>query len=670
MLQIRMLNGLDVAKAGRPVRFSTRKVAALLALLAIRPGVAVPRARLAAMLWPESSEAAARTSLRQALTALRRDLGDTEGALIRTEGDGIMLPTDSVESDVARLEAALAGRSRLQDAAALHAGDLLDGLDAASEPFESWRRAEGARLRDRLVSALTSSLSQAANEEEVLALGEALLALEPAAEEAHQALMRAHLARGALGAAMRQYERCRDVLRREFGVPPSPETEALHRRIRAPRSPEGERRPTLAVLAFTDLSDDPSQSWFAQALAEDLTAELGRFRVLRVIAAASVRVVQPHALSPREVAERLGAHYLLTGSVRRGAGQVRLATDLTDALEGRHLWSQRLDLPAERLQAVMGEMVPAIAGTLAKRLEHNIVQDARTKPVNDLQAWECWLRGLSLLRTGAPEHLTEAEALFTRALVLEPGFARAEAGLSLIHFNEWSCLAWDQWDRREKGAYAHALRAVELDPDDSLAHFILGRVLLYRRDFARGEHHLARAEALNPNDADMQTQFALTHCMLGRPELGRQAAVLAARLNPFHDDWYFAYAAVPEFFLGNYEAALGLMHRAPEVATDVDAYRASAKAHLGRMVEARTALDRFLAKFRERITFGRAAEPGEEARWLAHVNPLLRPQDLARLLEGVRLAGLAVPEDVLPGPPSPSAERATTRGPRRPVSAG
>lgn len=661
MLRVRMLGGFGAECSGRQVRFSTRKVAALLALLALRPGTAVPRARLAAMLWPEAAEGAARTSLRQGLATLRRDLGDAEGRILRAEGDAMLLPAELVDCDAARLEAVLAAPGVAAEIAALYAGDLLDGLDAGAEPFEEWRRAEAARLRDRATTALAAALGRAGDEEAV-APAEALLALEPTAEEAHQALIRAQLARGALGAAMRQYERCRDALARELGVPPSPETEALRRRIRAPR-PAEDSRPTLAVLPFVDLSEDPAQAWFARAFAEDLTAELGRFRMLRVIAAASAMAVQLNSVSPQEAADRLGARYVLTGSVRRGGAQVRLAADLSDAQEGRHLWSQRLDLPAERLQEAADGLVAAVAGTLTKRLEHDLVQEARAKPAADLRAWECWLRGLHLLRSGMPEHEGQAEALFARALEIDPGFARAEAGLSLAHFNEWSCMAWDRWAERERGAYAHAMRAVELDPADPLAHLILGRVLLYRRDFAKGEHHLGHAEALNPNDADLQTQLALTHCVLGRAERGREAAALAARLNPFHDDWYYAYAAMPEFFLGAYEAAIALGCRAPEIAADMDAYRAAAEAHLGRVAEARAAIERFRAKFRERITFGREPEPGEPARWLAHVNPFARTEDLARLLEGVRLAGLEVPEDLLPGPISPA--RPLVRGAAR-----
>lgn len=639
-LRLSLLGGFAAERENGRLRPTTRKAAALLALLGLRPGIPVPRARIAALLWPESGEAAARTSLRQALALLRKDLG--EGApLPVAEGDTLLLPADRVTSDVAAFERALADPARLAEAAALHAGELLAGFDAGSDAFEQWRRDEATRLRDRLAAALDTALAQAEGAA-AIPLAAALLAIEPASEEAHQALIRAHLAEGALGAAMRQYAKCREALQREFGVPPSPATEALRARIRAPQPREtaAEDRPTLAVLPFTDLSDDPAHGWLAQAFAEDLTAALSRFRVLHVVAAASVAAAHEPGAPMAETAARLGARYLLTGSLRRAGTQVRLTADLTDTREGRHLWSQRLDLPADRLPAIEDEMVAAVAGALAKRLEQNLVREARLRPAADLRAWECWLRGLFLLRTGEETHAREAEALFRRALDLDPGFARAEAGLSLVNFNDWSCMAWDRWAEREHGAFTHAQRAVALDEADPLAHMILGRIFLYRCDFDRADHHLARAEALNPHDADLQTQLALAHCLLGRPERGRDAAALAVRLNPFHDDWYFAYAAIPAFCTGDYGGALTLADRAPEIATDLEAWRASALAHLGRFEDAAAALARFRANFRRRITFGREPDAGEAAQWLARVNPFRRVEDLERLMAGVRCAGL------------------------------
>ena len=654
-LRVRLLGGYVVEFAGRRIVPSTRKAAALLAILASRPGVAQPRARLADLLWPRSPEEQARTSLRQALAQLRRDLSEAGEFPIEAQTDGLRLRPGRTAVDLAALDAALAAGTPegAVEAATLYAGDLLEGFTLDEQPFEEWHRAEAMALRTRVLRALGGALdrSVAAGDSEVAStIGERLLTLEPTSEETHQALMRLHLGRGALGAAMRQYERCREALATELGVPPSAETEALRRRIRARpavaeaaaagmRTEDAAALPALAVLPFANLSEDPAQAWFARGFAEDLSRELSRFRPLRVISALSSFGADP-AAPPRETAERLGARYLLTGSVRRGATSLRLAAELVDAEAGRQLWAQRYDLPLASLFDAQDEIAAAVAAALAVRIDEDQLHHARRKAPSDLRAYECWLRGVALLRSGTPESHAAARALFERALGLDPGFARAEAGLSLAWFNEWTCLAWDRWEETAAGAFDHARRAVALDESDHVAHFILGRVLLYRRDFTRAEHHIERAEALNPNDADTLAQLALAHAYLGRPDHGIACGRLAMQLNPFHDDWYFAFATVPIFFARQPEAALPLALKAPDIAADMRAFIAAAHAHLGQMEEARSQLERFLIVFRQRILFGREPKPDEPVRWLLHVNPTRREEDRTYLLEGLRLAGL------------------------------
>lgn len=669
MIDIRLLGGFSVAAEGRALMPSTRKAAALLAYLAHRPGVAQPRARLADLLWPRSPEVQARTSLRQALAQLRRDLAPAGELPIEARGDTLRLLPEGATVDVVALEAVLDGEPTPEDAeraAALYRGDFLDGFGPDEEPFEEWRRAEAARLRGRTLHALGRLLDRLVATGEVeaaLAVGERLLALEPTTEEAHQALIRLQLDRGALGAAMRQYERCRDALSTELGVPPSAETEALRRRIQArparPRMEElgaaepedGAALPTLAVLPFANLSEDPSRAWFARGFAEDLSGELSRFRSLRVISAFSSFIPDP-AAPLKETARQLGARYLLTGSVRRGAESLRLAAELVDAEAGRQLWTQRYDVPLDGLFEAQDSIAASVAAALALRIEGDQLHHARRKAPGDLRAYECWLRGIALLRTASPDSHAEARLLFGRALQLDPGFARAEAGLSLSWFNEWSCLSWHRWEETEAAAFEHARRAVALDETDHVAQFILGRVLLYRRDFARGDHHLTRAEALNPNDADMLVQFALARSYLGEPERGLAAGRLAMRLNPFHDEWYFAYLAVALFYLRRPAEALAAAARSPEIAVDMAAYRAAAHAHLGEREEAERQLARFLEVFRRHVAPGEETAPTEILDWLLRVNPLQREEDQAYLVEGLRLAGLPAK---LP-PPRPGRE--------------
>ncbi|HEX7127581.1 MAG TPA: BTAD domain-containing putative transcriptional regulator, partial [Thermodesulfobacteriota bacterium] len=556
-----------------------------------------------------------------------------------------------VEDDVAALEAALAdgGTAALASAAALYTGDFLEGFALDEEPFEDWRRREAARLRARTLDGLGRLLHryvEAGDAEAALALGERLLALDPAAEETHRALMRLHIDRGALGAAMRQYERCRAALEAELGVPPSAETEALRRQIRPRPQGPSERadpaRPIVAVLPFANLSEDPAQGYFARGFAEDVLRELSRFRSLGVIASQSSFAVDPH-LPPAEIGERLGARYLLFGSVRKpaaAAGSVRIGAELVDAETGRYVWTHRYDVAADALFDTQDDIVRGVVAGLALRIDEAELGRVRTRRLGDLGAYDCWLKGLESLRRGTLESHGEARALFQRALEADPRFARAHAGLSLAHFNDWSCHAWDHWDECERLAFHHAAEAVALDDADHVTQFILGRILIYRREFERGEWHLDRAYALNPNDAHILTHMALARAYLGQADRGIEAARTAMRLNPFHDDWYFALAAAPHFVGRRLEEAVSLALRAPDAAVDVRAYLAAALAHLGRTDEARRYLDGFLRLFRTKITAGREPEPDEPGRWLLHVNPFKREEDRAYLLAGLEKAGM------------------------------
>src|SRR3546814_12285090 len=110
---------------------------------------------------------------------------------------------------------------------------------------------------------------------------------------------------------------------------------------------------------------------------------------------------------------------------------------------------------------------------------------------------DCWLRGTACLRRGTYESHAEAQRFFERALEIDPQFARAYAGLSLTHFNEWSCLAWDRWAEKESKAFEYASRAVALDESDSATQFILGRILLYRREFERSEERRVGKECVS-----------------------------------------------------------------------------------------------------------------------------------------------------------------------------
>ncbi|MGB5831997.1 MAG: BTAD domain-containing putative transcriptional regulator [Thiohalocapsa sp.] len=662
-LHIQVLGGLRVERNGATIPLPTRKAAALLAIVAMPPGTLITRDRLADLLWSRSAQAQARGSLRQAVAQLRKALGDESGSLIETVGNGLRLASQGVEVDAVTLERALTAGSPadLERAERLHRGEFLEGLAIEEPAFEAWRTTEARRLHLRVLRGLQALLAHQVDQgdlEASLDLGERLVQMEPLAEETYQALMRLHLGRGALGPAMREYQRCRAVLKASLGVGPSVDTEALRQAIRArppaPDATDAGALPVIAVLPFTDAGtdsgggthEDARGQYFVRGFTEDVVSALSRFRSLRVISAQSSFAEADLQASPREIGEGLGARYLLLGSLGRGKDQMRLCSELLDVRSGHLVWSERDEVSTTRLPETRDAIARGVAAALAARIDGDLLRQAMRKPLDSLEVYDCWLRGMARLREGTPESLAGGRPLFRRALELDPGFARAHSGLSLTYFNEWSCLAWQRWHQDEHMAFEHARDGAALDETDHVTHFVLGRVLLYRREFARAERHMDRAEALNPNDADMLAQLAIADAFIGRAERGIERIDLAIRLNPYHDDWYFAYAVYPNFMAGRLETAIAFGLKAPYVATDVTAYLAAATAQLGQMDAARRHLASFREMFRRNIKQGQEPAADEPMRWLLHVNPFSRIEDARFWAEGLARAGLVVPDDL------------------------
>jgi TolB-like protein/DNA-binding SARP family transcriptional activator len=662
-LDITLLGGFQAKADGQPLALPTRKAEALLAFLALKPGVARRRERIAATLWSRSGEAQARGSLRQTLTTLRKALQPAGIPGIISDGDTLHLDPEGVSVDAALLDAALSNGSQaeLARAARLYGGDLLDGFALAEEPFEDWLAAERTRIREGAIEAMRRLLdhhAEAGETDEGLALGERLLALDPTVEAAHRAMMRLHAAAGGRSAVVKQYRRCRDALSRELQVEPEPATEALYRELvggdgaaepagDAPRpapvkSLVARSKPAIAVLPFANLSGDEAQTYFAQGLAEDIITQLSRFPSIEVIARNSSFAFAGKDAPVTKIANDLSVGYLLEGSVRSAGETLRITAQLVDGASERQLWADRYDIARTQLFEVQDDITAHVVGALAVKIDDATLERARHAPDESLQAHHLCLRGQELLRRGTVEADDEARGLFEQALAVDPHYARAYVGLSMSHFNEWSCQAWDKWDEKERAAYETARRAIELDDDDPMAHAILGKILLYRRQFGEAERHMERALALNPNDTEVMALIGLSYAYLGRAEEGVELCKKAIRLNPFHPEWYVGSLAFALFFARRIEEAIAISGSAPVAYVDQPALMAAGFAHAGMINKAQECAALFLKEFQTKITFGRAPGPGEPVRWVLHVNPFLRPEDADYLTEGMAKAGLAV----------------------------
>jgi TolB-like protein len=421
----------------------------------------------------------------------------------------------------------------------------------------------------------------------------------------------------------------------------------------------------IAFAPFENLSGDRTQDYFVRGFVEDVATELSRFGTVEVLHPSAVAA----SLATRAAGShrRLPADHIVHGSVRRVGETVRVSVQLVNVANGRQVWADRYDATARDLHAVQDAIAARIARTLAVQADEVRLDVARRAPLGSLDVYDCWLRGLDCLRTGTIEADAEARRCFERALEMDPTYARGYAGLSLSHFNEWSCQAWVRWDEKERLAHDYAQRAAALDASDAMVQVVLGRILVYRHRYDEAAHHLERALQLNPNDTDVLVHASLAQTYLGDPQAALETANKAMRLNPMYPAWYAAPAALALFVLGRDRECLELCSTTvTKMFVDAPAIVAAARALSGDVIGAKRYLQQFLDVFQERITFGRPAEPGEPLRWLLHVNPFRRVEDGERLARGLALAGLeADPDDdraeAVARPAAPAISSATLR---------
>jgi DNA-binding SARP family transcriptional activator len=288
-LKLTLLGGFEAwLGSGESLRLPTKKAQALLAYLGTRPGQSHPRDKLAAFLWGDKSDDQARGALRHALVALRKALARAEPPALRIEGQTLTLNPDGVEVDVVTFERRIAEGTlqALEQAAELYRGDLLLGFDVNEPLFEEWLGAERERLRELALEALARLLAhqtRAASAERAIQTALRLLSLDPLQEAVHRALMRLYGRQGRRGAALKQYQTCVSVLRRELDAEPEAETRTLYQELL--------RRPVAAVTAPDDRGEHRARAARkVGAVAPDLPTvetplfgrqpELGRLRTL------------------------------------------------------------------------------------------------------------------------------------------------------------------------------------------------------------------------------------------------------------------------------------------------------------------------------------------------------------------------------------------------------
>jgi TolB-like protein len=563
-LSLATLGGLEIGGAATPGPSLPRKAQGMLAYLALNGAQPVSREKLAALFWGDSPDSQARTNLRQNLSSLRRFLAAQGVEALVTEGDRVALDLEAIDIDVATFEALCAAGTpeALAQAAALYGGGFLDGFSLREESFESWARIERQRLRGLAIEALCALADrseEAGDLEGAMAAANRLLALDPLREQAHRLLMRGHGAQGRLGAALKQFETCRETLARELGVQPEAATQELYRELRERRlstNGGGGRaaaqatkaleeagpaisaapptdRPSIVVWPFENLGGDSEQDYFAAGITENIIMGLTRFQDLFVIGLKSAFAARDDGEAAEQTGRRLGVRYLVEGRVRRSGKRVRVTAQLIEAASGRRLWAERYDRDLDDLFAVQDEITDVIVATVAGRIEEAGRRHAEAKRPQDMDVYDCLLRGRHCLNQYTRATEIEARRHFERALALEPNNAAAHAGLAVSHLHEFEAVWAAAPERSLERAFELAQKAVALDEFDSMARYAMANTYYYRQEYELAKLQVEKALELNPNDYHNICSKGWIMTFSGQVAEGVACSTEGMRINPF-----------------------------------------------------------------------------------------------------------------------------------------
>ncbi|RWC23238.1 MAG: adenylate/guanylate cyclase domain-containing protein [Mesorhizobium sp.] len=348
-------------------------------------------------------------------------------------------------------------------------------------------------------------------------------------------------------------------------------------------------KPSIAVLPFTNLSNDPEQEYFVDGLTEDLITDLSRNAGLFVIASHSTFAYKGKSIDVRRIARDLGVRYLLEGSARRAAGRVRINVQLVDTLGGGHLWAERFDRSLEDIFAMQDEFTGKIVEALIGRLT---APPARNRPTN-LEAYDLCVRGRSLIAK-SPEAGRESSLLMQQAIALDPAYAEAHRWLAE---NLWA--AWTHWgepmEPSRSMAVAEAETAVALDPNDAGCRWVYGHMLAYQGQWAEADTELAAAVELDPSHADAWAVLADISVLKGQTTEAVERAQRALRLNPHPPAWYYWHLGEAQYAARQYESAVSTLRKEATYRTFSRRILAASLAQLGRIDEARHEAALFMA---------------------------------------------------------------------------
>jgi adenylate cyclase len=393
-------------------------------------------------------------------------------------------------------------------------------------------------------------------------------------------------------------------------------------------------KPSIAVLAFNNMSGDPEQEYFSDGISEDIITDLSKLSEVHVIARNSSFTYKGKSVDVKQVGRDLGVRYVLEGSVRKAGNRVRVTGQLIDAANGAHIWADRFDRDLTDIFAVQDELTREIISALKVKLTPEQKDRFARKGTIDVEAYNLFLRGRDRMGHFTRSGNIEARKLFGRAVSINPDFAAAHACIAATHVIEYANDWADIPERSLQTGLEIAERAVQIDDEDPSAHVWFAIALFWHREHDRAFAEAQRGISLAPNLAEGHLAIARILIYSGDGAAAINTIDAYMRLDPLYPDLTLLFLAEARISLGQLDEAVAALKQRVELNPNSEtsyALLASCYGHLGRIAEARTAWAEVM-----RIA------PNFSIERRRRIVPFKNPDMFEHRIEGMRKAGLPV----------------------------
>jgi adenylate cyclase len=390
-------------------------------------------------------------------------------------------------------------------------------------------------------------------------------------------------------------------------------------------------KPSIAVLPFDNMSNDPDQEYFSDGMAEDLITDISKISGVSVTARNSSFAFKGQTIDVKDIAKKLGVKHIVEGSVRKMGDRLRINAQLIDGADGRHIWAERYDGNMSEIFEFQDNIREQIVSALQVSLTPTDKALAERKPTDSVEAYDLLLRGRANLFLFSREHMLGAIKCLEEATEIDPNFGDAYGYLAFCHWYGW-IEGWPGFDDTLDRANELAEKGVAVDGTSAIALTRLGWVQTWLRRFDQAVENSEKAITLAPNNAEVYANYGDVLNYWGNPERGLEMVEKALGLETYAPpNWEF-YAGISHLLLRQYDQALASLNRVVErIPKYVHPYEllAWAYAELDRLDDAREAIKTVL-KIKPNFTVQEAAR----------IMPYRLDEDSNRFLDAMRKAGL------------------------------